>query len=138
MPLTKEQRRHLERRLREERERALGELARYDERRTATSQEAAGDISKVPLHPADLGTDEIDQQIDSQVASRLSRELEEIDAALDRLYREPDRFGRDERTGEEIPFARLDVVPWARTGIARPGQPEEIGRRGDAPAADAR
>jgi RNA polymerase-binding transcription factor DksA len=48
----------------------------------------------------------------------LTVELEEIDAALERLYHSPQDFGRDERTGHDIPFERLDVIPWARTGIA--------------------
>ena len=39
----------------------------------------------------------------------------EIDGALERLYRDPKRFGVCERTGEPIPFARLDLIPWART-----------------------
>jgi RNA polymerase-binding transcription factor DksA len=58
---------------------------------------------------------------------RLSRELAEIDAALERLYRKPERYGHDERTGEEIPFERLDPIPWARARVRgarrRVGQP---------------
>ena len=52
---------------------------------------------------------------------RASRELEEIDAALRRLYESPERFGLSETTGEPIPFERLDLIPWARTG-ADPGR----------------
>ena len=47
--------------------------------------------------------------------SRLTRELGEIEDAMMRLEAEPERFGHDERTGEDIPFERLDMVPWART-----------------------
>jgi DnaK suppressor protein len=53
----------------------------------------------------------------TQLAQRASRELEEIDAALQRLYEHPDRFGLSETTGEPIPFERLDVIPWARTAV---------------------
>ena len=42
-------------------------------------------------------------------------QLAEIDAALERLYKRPDEYGRCERTGKPIPFKRLDLVPWART-----------------------
>jgi len=45
----------------------------------------------------------------------MSRELEEIDAALERLYRTPERFGICEETGRPIPFERLEIIPWART-----------------------
>jgi RNA polymerase-binding transcription factor DksA len=120
MPLSSPQREHLAKRLREERERVLRVLGRYDEELAATEQDAAGDLSKFPFHPADEGTDAFDRELDAQEASRLTRELAEIDAALERLYGEPERFGRDERTGEEIPFERLDVIPWARERVDDP------------------
>jgi RNA polymerase-binding transcription factor DksA len=117
MSLTDNQRDYLAKRLREERERVRRALSSYDEELAATEQDATGELSKYPLHPADEGTEMFDRELDAQEASRLSRELEEIDAALERLYQTPDRFGRDERTGEQIPFERPDVVPWARTRV---------------------
>jgi DnaK suppressor protein len=120
MPLTDSQRDLLAQRLREERTRLSRALGRYDETLMTTEQDAAGDLSKVPFHFADLGTDANDREVEAQEASRISRELAEIDDALERLYRHPDRFGRDERTGEEIPFERLKVIPWARTVVDLP------------------
>jgi DnaK suppressor protein len=117
MPLTEAQRDHLAQRLREERDRVRRALGRHNQRSDPTTQDAAGDLSKVPFHMADEGTDTFNQELDAQEATRLSRELEEIDAAFDRLSREPERFGLDERTGEEIPFERLDVIPWARRRV---------------------
>lgn len=117
--LTKSQRAHLGKRLLEERERVLQALGQYNRELGDTDQEAAGELSKFPLHMADEGTDTFDRELDAQEASRLSGELAEIDAALERFNQTPDRFGRDERTGEEIPFARLDVIPWARTRVDR-------------------
>jgi RNA polymerase-binding transcription factor len=118
MPLTQLQRDHLAKRLREERERILRALRRYDERLTATEQDAAGELSKVRLHMADQGTDTFERELDAQQMSRLSGELVEIDEALRRLYRQPEGYGRDERTGDDIPFARLDIIPWARRRVA--------------------
>ncbi len=123
MPLTDHQRDHLARRLREERERIDRELARYGERFDTTDQDASGDLTKLPFHQADEGTDTYDREFDAQEVTRLSREREEIDDALERLYHDPARYGRDERTGEEIPFERLDVIPWARTRIDRRPRP---------------
>lgn len=117
MALTKRQRDHLEKRLREERERVLRALGEYNTELADAQQEAAGDLSKFPTHPADEGTDTFDRELDAQEASRLTHELEEIDAALERFYHAPDRFGRDERTDADIPFERLDVIPWARTRV---------------------
>ena len=112
MTLTDDQRRHLEHRLQEERERAQAIIRRYDE-------ESDGDLSSFPSHVADQGTDNYDQEMAAQLAQRASRELEEIDAALQRLYEHPERFGISETTGEAIAFERLDLIPWARTGAGR-------------------
>jgi DnaK suppressor protein len=119
MPLTDAQREHLGRRLREERSRVLAALAQYGAELDDAPQDAAGDLSKVPFHPADEGTDTFDRELDAQEASRLTGELQAIDDALERLYHTPDRFGRDERSDAEIPFERLDAVPWARTTVDR-------------------
>jgi DnaK suppressor protein len=114
--LTREQRAHLERRLEEERllltralNRTVAEGAQADE------QDRDGDLSAVPLHPADRGTDTMESELQAANATRMSRELAEIGAALDRLHRSPERFGICEDTGHSIPFERLDVIPWART-----------------------
>ena len=90
MALTETQRRHLESRLQEERERALEVIRRYDEARTNPSDD--GDLTNYPFHLADQGSDSFDQDMSVQLAERASRELEEIEAALQRLYEHPDRF----------------------------------------------
>jgi DnaK suppressor protein len=115
MPLTKEQRKHLEKRLRDERARALQLLnGIVADRSSLSEQEGAGDLSLMPLHPADLGTDTMDEELDESNATRVSQELTEIDAALQRLYTSPTQFGLCD-DGCEIPFERLDIIPWART-----------------------
>ena len=115
MPLTNEQRRYLEKRLQDERERALQLVNRIVADRSGESeQDASGDLTLMPFHPADLGTDEIDEAVDESNATRASQELAEIDAALERLYKSPTKFGVCD-DGREIPFERLDIIPWART-----------------------
>jgi DnaK suppressor protein len=116
MSLTAEQRTHLEHRLQEERARALRDLNRsVDEYSGESEQDRSGDLSAFPFHPADRGTDTMQTELDASIATRVSRELAEIDAALDRLYRTPEQFGICETTGREISFERLDVIPWTRT-----------------------
>jgi DnaK suppressor protein len=116
MSLTESQRRHLERRLQEDGARLRRALdASLALRAGEDEQDRAGNLSKVPVHPADLGTDTIDAELEASIETRMSRELEEIDAALHRLYHTPERFGICEETGRPIPFERLDIVPWART-----------------------
>ena len=116
MSLTKAQRAHLEARLKEERTLALELINRdTDELAGNADQDQSGSTSRVPFHPADLGTDTIDEEIQAANATRVSNELAEIDAALERLYSNPEAFGRCEETGRDIPFDRLDIIPWART-----------------------
>ena len=116
MALTESQRTHLEHRLREERDRALRSLNRsVDDNAEESQEDQAGDITKMPTHQADLGTDTMQDELDASNATRISRELAEIDAALERLYTDPQRFGICEKTGAPISFERLDIIPWART-----------------------
>ena len=117
MSLSDAQRTHLEHRLLAERERVTTALARLGRQFGRTAQEADGGLTTLPHHPADLGTDEIDRQVDAEEETRIGGELAEIDAALARLYRDPARFGRDERTGDAVPFERLDLIPWARRQV---------------------
>jgi RNA polymerase-binding transcription factor DksA len=115
MPLTTQQRGHLEKRLHEERTRALQLLNRIvADRSSSSQQEETGDLTSMPFHAADLGTDTMDEELDESNATRASRELTEIDAALERLYKSPAQFGLCD-DGREIPFERLEIIPWART-----------------------
>jgi DnaK suppressor protein len=115
MSLSDAQRRHLERRLQEERARLQRDLDRSLVQEQEDEQDRAGDLTKYPFHVADLGTDTMDAELQASNETRMSGELAEIDAALDRLYRAPQRFGICEETGRPIPFERLDIIPWART-----------------------
>jgi RNA polymerase-binding transcription factor DksA len=122
MSLTAEQRGYLEQRLVEERARALRTLNRsVAESSGESEQDRSGDLTSVPFHVADRGTDTMQTELEASMATRVSQELAEIDAALERLYRNPEQFGICEDTGQEIPFERLDLIPWARTceGVRR-------------------
>jgi RNA polymerase-binding transcription factor DksA len=118
MSLSEKQRHRIEERLHEERARVLDVLRRFDEDSATSVTAASGDISDYPFHVADHGTDSYDQEMDTVQAERASRELQEIDEALRRLYEQPDRFGICENTGDPIPLERLEIIPWARTCVA--------------------
>jgi DnaK suppressor protein len=70
------------------------------------------DLSNMPIHMADLGTDsyEIDNIIGLMDSER--RILTEIDDALGRI--EDGTYGICEGRGEPIPKERLKAIPWAR------------------------
>ncbi len=116
MALSAAQLKHFEKRLLDERAALQRELQRYTNAEAAEDeQEQSGDLTKMPFHPADLGTDTIDAEIQATNATRESAELAEIDAALERLYETPEKFGIDQNTSKPIPLDRLEVIPWART-----------------------
>lgn len=112
--MTQEQRTYLEGRLREERERVERSLARLPGESARSRLERDGDLSAYPLHPADQGTDTLGQEMEFAEASRQSRLLVEIDDALGLLVERPEEYGRCRDCDGEIPFERLELVPWAR------------------------
>lgn len=112
--MTQRQRDHLEQRLRQERDRMLANLNAFDERSRVSPRDGDGDLSAYPFHMADAGTDAIDQEVDFVVAERERQTLAEIDEALRLLIEEPERYGRCDDCGREIPFERLDLIPWTR------------------------
>lgn len=70
------------------------------------------DLSNMPLHMADAGSDnyEIDNALGLMDSER--RILHEIDDALHRIERHT--YGICEGAGERIPKKRLEAIPWAR------------------------
>lgn len=106
----------LERILLEERDRIRRILARRRRLRATDVEDEAG-VNRAPNHLAELGSETMQQTLDGALATRETATLAQIDAALRRLYRRPDRFGVDDVTGEPIPFERLEVIPWARHAV---------------------
>lgn len=112
------QRKRLEERLIEERSRITGVLDQMNQTaRSADDRDRSGDISAMPTHAADLGSDEQQRELETSVTRNEADTLSEINAALERLYKTPERYGVDERTGKPIPLARLEVIPWARYDV---------------------
>jgi len=74
--------------------------------------DASGDLSSMPIHMADLGTDNYEQEFALGLMDSERRLLREIDDALERV--EQGTYGICEGTGKQIPKARLEAQPWAR------------------------
>ncbi len=109
--LTDSERKVVERRLQEERERALDALADFDRQRSQSLQEKTGELSVYRFHMADIGTEAMEQEKQFLLASKEGERLYAIDEALRRLYREPETFGACERCGKSIGVERLQVLP---------------------------
>ena len=116
------QRKQLEKRLQEERESTERALRRSDEA-ARTNMEDDGDLTSYTQHPADEGTDAMEQEKALLLLSAEGQRLQQIDEALRRLYKEPETFGTCSECGNEISMERLELIPW--TTLCRDHQAEQ-------------
>lgn len=86
-----------------------------DEALKKSRLDAAGDLSSMPIHMADIGTDNYEQEFALGLMDSERQLLREIDDALGRV--EEGTYGICEGTGKSIPKARLEAQPWARYGV---------------------
>jgi RNA polymerase-binding protein DksA len=95
-----------------ERSQLVGDLAAMEDQALRSS---GGNLSHMPIHMADLGTDTFDQDFMLGLAENERRRLREIDEALQRIQN--GTYGVCVMTGKPIPKARLEAKPWARYTI---------------------
>jgi len=77
-----------------------------------TGGEASGSLSNTPIHMADLGTDNFEQEFTLGLIENEEQALDEIAGALERLAQKT--FGSCELCQKEIPRARLQALPYTR------------------------
>jgi DnaK suppressor protein len=103
-----------------------------DEALRKTRAEANGDLSTMPIHMADLGTDAYEQEFTLSLMASEEGTLELIEQALQRIRGK--KFGVCEECGGVIAKKRLEALPYAATcircaeklengAIGRPRQP---------------
>lgn len=74
-------------------------------------------------HQADQGTDDFDRTISLEVSSREYHILRQIERALEKI--DDNTYGICDITGEEIPIARLEAVPYATMTVKAQEQLEK-------------
>ncbi len=74
--------------------------------------DAAVAVDPNGTHLADSGTDEFERDLEFALLAATQDTFFEIEAALRRIER--GTYGVCEMTGEPIPEARLEAIPWAR------------------------
>jgi len=114
MALTKKQLSHLEKRLLEERERALKALGLFDEMTKADRESGDSDLAAYTDHMADQGTEAMEREKAAIFATKEGRYLYRLEEALRRLYNDPKSFGLCHTCGQDVGFDRLDALPHAR------------------------
>lgn len=88
-------------------------------------QDASGDLSNMPIHMADLGSDNWEQEFTLGLIANEQQLVREIDHALSRI--EDRTYGVCMGTGKPIKLARLRAKPWAKYCIEYARQ-RELGR----------
>jgi RNA polymerase-binding protein DksA len=97
----------------ERRREILGDVNEMESETLKKSRlDATGDLSSMPIHMADVGTDNYEQEFALGLMGSERKLIEEIDAALNRM--ENGKYGLCEGTGKPIPLKRLQAQPWAR------------------------
>jgi RNA polymerase-binding protein DksA len=99
------------------RQELVGDVNHLEDEALRTNRtDAAGDLSMMPIHMADMGTDNYEQEFTIGLMESEKELLKEIDAALGRIKQ--GTYGVCEATHKLIAKARLKARPWARHCLA--------------------
>jgi RNA polymerase-binding transcription factor DksA len=82
-----------------------------DEALRRSRQDATGDLSSMPIHMADMGSDTFEQDFTLGLIENEEQELGAIEDAMERI--EEGTFGVCEECSKPIPRERLKAIPWA-------------------------
>ncbi len=96
-----------------------------DEALGKSRQDASGDLSNVPIHMADVGTDNYDRDLTIGLIQNGEEELKAIDNALERIGNKT--YGSCEECGTKISKARLTALPYVQNCIECQRLEEEEG-----------
>ena len=73
--------------------------------------DGGGDVSSMPIHMADLGSDNFEQEFTLSLMENEEGTLELIELALERI--EDGTYGQCDECEVKIPKARLNALPYA-------------------------
>lgn len=83
-----------------------------DEALRRDQPDSSGNLSNVPLHMADVGTENYDQEFTLGLIENEQGTLEQVHEALDRIN--AGTFGRCQECSEPIARPRLQALPYTR------------------------
>lgn len=97
----------------DKRRQLIGDVSGLERQALAKNrQDASGDLSNMPMHMADVGSDNYEQEFTLGLIEGERALLREIDAALGRI--DSGTYGICEATGQPIGKARLKATPWTK------------------------
>ncbi len=88
----------------------MGDVSHMEDE--ALKKNGDSELSTLPMHMADLGTDSNEQDITLGLMENESDELQEIEEALERI--KDGSFGLCEGCKKRIPKSRLQAIPYTR------------------------
>lgn len=89
-----------------------GDVSTLEGEAMKKGSDAAGDLSTLPLHLADMGTDSFEQDMSLGLMETETDEIREIEEAFERI--KDGSFGLCETCKKRIPKERLKAIPYAR------------------------
>lgn len=112
-PLTKKELEEYREKLLALRKELLGDMGKMQNE--AFDKNSSGELSSMPVHMADIGTDNYEQEFTLGLLDSERKMLKEIDRAIAKFH--TDEYGICEGTGKQIARARLNAKPYARYTI---------------------
>jgi DnaK suppressor protein len=85
--------------------------------------EANGDLSSMPIHMADIGSDNYEQEFTLSLMENEGDTLSRIEGSLERI--EEGSYGQCEDCGAKIPKTRLNAIPYATLCVRCAEQQEQ-------------
>jgi DnaK suppressor protein len=84
--------------------------------------EANGDLSSMPIHMADIGSDNFEQEFTLSLMENDTHALDRIHASLERI--DEGTYGSCEECGVKIPKQRLNAIPYTTLCVKCASQQE--------------
>ncbi|MEN6450218.1 MAG: TraR/DksA family transcriptional regulator [Thermoguttaceae bacterium] len=85
--------------------------------------EANGDLSSMPIHMADIGSDNFEQEFTLSFMENDGGTLSRLEASLERI--DEGSYGLCEECGLKIPKSRLNAIPYATLCVRCAEQQEQ-------------
>lgn len=106
------------------RARMSGDVDHLRENALRTSRsESTGDLSRMPIHMADIGSENYEQEFSLSLIESEGVALAKIQASLERI--EDGTYGACEECGAKIPKTRLNAIPYASLCVKCASQQEQ-------------
>lgn len=107
------------------------DLSQLEENALSSTQESSGNLSSMPEHSADLGTDTYEQNRDINEMQREQKELDQVQDALDKMNKtDTADYGICEHCGDLIGKERLRAIPYTPHCIDCAKESEETSHSG--------